>query len=145
MTRINSAIPVKNLTDEHLKSEHREIIRIPSVYQKSIRCGSIHCIPDTFRLGTGHVLFFLDKIEFIYDRYICVRNECWNRGIAVADYSGMFCNFLPEHVNPYAPTIKEYHLLCERIADRIQNGKLKQYHYYHTPISKPDAIKLLDQ
>ena len=29
MTRINSGIPVKSLTDEHLLAEHREIKRLP--------------------------------------------------------------------------------------------------------------------
>lgn len=35
MTRINSAINVKNLTDEHLLAEHREIKRLPALYLKT--------------------------------------------------------------------------------------------------------------
>ena len=30
MTRINSAISVRRLTDEHLLAEHREIKRVPA-------------------------------------------------------------------------------------------------------------------
>lgn len=35
MTRINSAIPVKKLTDEHLLAERREIKRLQSCYLKA--------------------------------------------------------------------------------------------------------------
>lgn len=56
MTRINSAIPVKNLTDEHLLAEHREIKRLPYFLSKAIQSGSINNIPEKFTLGKGHVL-----------------------------------------------------------------------------------------
>ena len=68
MTRINSAINVKNLTDEHLLAEHREITRVPFVLRNAIRTGSVNNIPEKFTLGKGHVLFFIDKIKFIRHR-----------------------------------------------------------------------------
>ena len=58
MTRINSAIPVKCLTDEMLLAEHKEIKRLPSVLSKAIHCNSINKIPNKFCLGNGHVKFF---------------------------------------------------------------------------------------
>lgn len=39
MTRINSAINVKYLTDEHLLAEHREIKRMPYCLNIAIRSG----------------------------------------------------------------------------------------------------------
>ena len=47
MTRINSAIPVKCLTDEHLLAEHREIKRLPYCLRKAIVSGSIDKIPES--------------------------------------------------------------------------------------------------
>ena len=88
MTRINSAIKVRLLTDEHLLAEHREIKRIPSVYtkRKNSKLGLTN-LPKNFRLGTGHVLFFIDKAAFTIGRYLDIRNECINRGFKVEDYS----------------------------------------------------------
>ena len=60
MTRINVAIPVEELTREHLISEHREIKRIPNMI-KSGRA-KIKNIPPKFKLGPGHVKFFYDKL-----------------------------------------------------------------------------------
>ena len=62
MTRINSHINPKNLSDEHLLAEHREIKRVPKMLYKSIKKGSVPKIPNKFCLGTGHVTFFYDKI-----------------------------------------------------------------------------------
>lgn len=61
MTRINLGVPVRNLTDEHLLAEHREIKRIPNAYLVALRSGSIDKVPKKFCLGRGHVLFFIDK------------------------------------------------------------------------------------
>ena len=57
MTRINT-IPPQELCDKHLMAEIREITRIPN----TIKTGKaiIANIPDTFRLGSGHVKFFYD-------------------------------------------------------------------------------------
>ena len=75
MTRINCAIPVRCLTNEHLLAEHREIKRLPKCLEKSIISGSIKDIPKEFCLGTGHILFFLDKMTFIKERYKEIYNE----------------------------------------------------------------------
>lgn len=64
MTRINSAIPVENLTDEHLMAEHREISRLPGCLLRAIKSGSINKVPKEFTLGKGHVTFFVDKSSF---------------------------------------------------------------------------------
>lgn len=66
MTRINSAIPVKHLTDEMLLAEHREIKRLPTVLSKAVQCNSLSKAPNKFCLGTGHVKFFLNKMLFVF-------------------------------------------------------------------------------
>lgn len=144
MTRINSNIPVKKLTDEHLLAEHREIKRIPNCLKKSIQCGSINKIPNQFTLGTGHVKFFLDKQKFIYNRYQEIHQELINRGFNIEDYSNNWKEFInTKYFNDYIPTIEEYHLLKQRIINRINSSPKKFWHYYGTQINKENAIKLI--
>lgn len=114
MTRINSAIPVKNLTDEHLLAEHREIKRLPYCLAVALESGSVKHIPEKFTLGKSHVLFFLNKMWFTYWRY-----------------------------REYEPTEEERNLLIERITYRILNSKKKTWHYYGKPITKEKAVELL--
>ena len=142
MTRINSAIPVKNLTDEHLLAEHREIKRLP--YQLSKSHNNLYLAPKKFALGKGHVLFFLDKMGFILKRYIALYEECIRRGFNVQNYSKNWGTVNPEFMKDYEPTKEERQLLVERITDRIVNGKKPYYHYYGRQISKEEAVAILE-
>lgn len=144
MTRINSNIPVKKLSDEHLLAEHREIKRLPSCLRKAIQCKSINKIPNQFTLGTGHVKFFLDKQKFIYNRYKEIYQELLNRGFNIEDYSNNWKEFInTKYFNDYIPTIEEYNLLKQRIIKRIQNSNKKTWHYYKKQITINEAIQLL--
>lgn len=78
MTRINSTISVKYLTDEMLLAEHREIKRLPIVLSKAIKCNSINKIPNKFCLGTEHVEFLSN-----YDENMKVVVECDDCGFRV--------------------------------------------------------------
>lgn len=141
MTRINSAIPVKFLTDEHLLSEHREIKRLPRVLFNH-RDKVIH-IPQKFCLGKGHVLFFMNKFLFTYNRYKLIHKECLNRGFDVKDYSGNWQLIPPQYCLPYITTEEEEKLLIDRISDRIINSSKQYFHYYKNRISKKTALLLL--
>ena len=144
MTRINSNIPVKKLSDEHLLAEHREIKRLPSCLRKAIQCKSINKIPNQFTLGTGHVKFFLDKQKFIYNRYKEIYQELLNRGFNIEDYSNNWKEFInTKYFNDYVPTIEEYNLLKQRIIERIQKSNKKTWHYYKKQITINEVIELL--
>lgn len=143
MTRINSAIPVKNLTDEHLLAEHREIKRLPYQWRKSFHNGYLLFASEKFTLGKGHVLFFLDKQNFVLKRYLTLYDECINRGFNVQNYSENWNYVKSEYMNDYEPTEEERKLLAERITDRIVNGKKQYYHYYGRQVSKEEAVGIL--
>lgn len=144
MTRINSNIPIKRLTDEHLLAEHREIKRLPACLRKSILCGSIKSIPNKFKLGTGHVKFFLNKQKFIYNRYKKIYEELVKRGFNIEDYSNNWKEFVDtEYFNDYKPTDEEYELLKQRITERIKSSSKKSWHYYKKIITVNEAIELL--
>lgn len=148
MTRINSAIPVQNLTDEHLLAEHREIKRLPDNFLKALKSGALRRIPKEFCLGTGHVTFFLDKQQFLMKRYGQIHAECLKRGFNVEDYSKNWYVLADSMAyynccNDYLPTAAEKHLLRTRIYERITTSKKERFHYYGKPISKNVACALI--
>lgn len=64
MTRINSAINVELLTDEHLLAEHREIKRLPGLYKQRMISGKrFNDIPIDFTLGKGHIYTSAEIVE----------------------------------------------------------------------------------
>lgn len=144
MTRINSAINVRHLTDEHLLAEHREIKRLPFCLHEAIRTGSIKDIPNKFVLGKGHVKFFLNKMLFCRLRYRCIHAECHLRHFHVEDYEENFIYGVPDkYQGYYTPTPEEHQLLVDRIKDRIMHSNKQTWHYYGHPISKEAAVRLL--
>lgn len=143
MTRINSAIPVERLTDEHLLAEHREIARLPYCVEKAIKSGSINRIPPVFCLGKGHVTFFLDKMNFTFKRYRTLREECLKRGFYTTDYSANWLFVPPTYMQDYCPKDNDRQLLEERISQRITESPKPYWHYKGKVISKQEAIELL--
>lgn len=144
MTRINSAIPVQHLTDEHLLAEHREIKRLPYCLERSLKSRSKRRMPSEFCLGTGHVLFFLDKMKFVSRRYKELYAECCKRGFTVTDYSSNFDRISLDYLNDYEPTNNERELLIKRITERLKNSPKSSWHYCGKKISKEEAIEMLN-
>lgn len=145
MTRINSAIHVKCLTDEHLLAEHREIKRLPFCLRKAVASGSVKNIPDRFTLGKGHVLFFLNKMEFARRRYRDIYVECHLRHFHVEDYEENFVYNIPDEFSgEYMPTGDERRLLVDRISERIMQSRKKMWHYHGEAITKEQAVELLN-
>ena len=89
MTRIN-CIPPQELTREHLVAEYREL---PRTFKLAVawhdRDGRLDTIPPTYRLGTGHVKFFYDKLGYLLDRQLSLIAEMLRRG------------YTPQHTDPY--------------------------------------------
>lgn len=79
MTRVNIA-PVTELSDKFLLGEYHELPRVSGcvwrVYVKTVSLwpdGTVtwvySTIPETYRMGKGHVTFFYDKGEFLRRRF----------------------------------------------------------------------------
>lgn len=117
MTRINVGYPVEKLTTKHLIAEHREIKRIPNTVASGKAL--IKNIPDSFRLGTGHVKFFYDKLGYLLARYKELYAECIKRGFNVQDYSGSWNNVPSEFMGDYVPTENEKLLIEKRIYEKL--------------------------
>ena len=119
MTRINCGIPPGELTNKHLIAEHREIIRIPNAIRKG-RC-RIEGIPERFKLGTGHVKFFYDKLLYLKQRYQSIYAECKRRGFKVQNYVSSWEGVPNELMNGYTPTEQDRVIIRQRIQERLNN------------------------
>ena len=143
MTRINSAIEVKCLTDEHLLAEHREVKRLDAYFRRTFNKSEDFRVPTEFCLGKGHVMFFLNKFKFTYKRYLDLHKECLKRGFHVEDYTDNWCGIPEVFYQDYTPTLTEKRLLIERITRRIIDSPKMYFHYKGDQINKTTAIKLL--
>lgn len=143
MTRINANISIKQLTDQHLLAEHREIKRLPYRYSKRLEKGSEY-IPQnhSFTLGKNHELFFVDKGLFTKKRYLELYQECLYRGFNVTNFSDNWDVYRDEHMNDYCFNDAENQLIKDRIAERLAESK-QIPKYYGKTISKEEAINLL--
>lgn len=116
MTRINTGISAQELPDKLLLAELREIKRIPNV----IKSGRYNMAgqPKEFTLGTGHVKFFYDKLEYLLERYNNLRWEALYRGFNVSDWRDAWDGVPPELMNNYIETSRDRQLLIERIHEK---------------------------
>lgn len=121
MTRINCGIPVKELHNKHLIAEHREIKRIPNCINSGRY--SLIGIPDKFKLGSGHVKFFYDKLLYLKKRYELLHEECIRRGFKVQFYGNAWDNLPSNLMNDYTPTPTDVEIVRERINEKLQNMK----------------------
>lgn len=116
MTRINVGILPKELPDKLLLAELREIKRIPNMINSGK--AKIENIPDTFRLGTGHVKFFYDKGKYTLNRYMSLFNESQARNFKTTDFTLAWNNYPSELMNDYNETLADRNIIIERITER---------------------------
>ena len=123
MTRIN-LVPPKELTDQHLVAEYREIFMVGSSLQRSIASKSwsktLTNLPEKFTLNTGHVKFFYNKGLYLDKRYHQLVHEMKRRGMA-PDPSRRFKveQWPVELWNDWEPSLIDKQIIRERIKERI--------------------------
>lgn len=146
MTRINTGIPPKDLTDQHLLAELRELPRIPNAVKRLMVAGKpVPKEPEMFCLGPGHVKFFYDKLMYLHDRYDALYFEAKiQRKFAVKRDKNLFkidtnckiqIEFICEQYNQHTPTGRNKIIIKTRIAERIRASN-QQPRYYRQPIDK---------
>lgn len=141
--RCNCGIDPKNLTDEHLFAESRELKMIPSLF-KRIGMGSLSKAPKRFKLGDGHMLFLTYKPTYTLRRYKMVLEECVRRGMHVQDESCRW-EIYGALGGDFEETDRERKMLIDRISEHVINSPKEYFHYDHIRISKFEAIRLLSR
>lgn len=139
--RINAGIPVKNLSDEHLRAEEAEIAMIPGFYNRVWKGKSV--IPSQFTLNEGHISFFMNKKTWTLRRYQLLHEECLKRGFdGIKDKSDRWDTWNPSADIDYIPTSRDNQIVKERIISKLNNST-GLFHYYKKRIEKGDLIDLL--
>ncbi len=120
MTRINLISP-QELSDQHLLAEMRELPRIFTHVEKYGVAKDIH---EKFCLGTGHVKFFTNKLNYLAIRYNELVNEWENRGFNWSYNTNYFieANRYLMDINqiPWRPSSEEIVLSRSRIQEKLK-------------------------
>ena len=125
MTRIN-CIPVQELTREHLVAEYRELPRIyklvDDALDKQHECFIRPRIPARYTMGTGHVLFFYNKMAYITRRHRELIEEMQRRGFTT-NHTDVPNLRWPKYFNmDWEPDAEEERINRERIHIRLWMG-----------------------
>mgnify|MGYP001317161714 FL=1 len=130
MTRIN-LVPTEELSDQHLVAEWNEISHVPAALKRSLNAKKPNItIPEKFKLGAGHVMFFYNKGKYLQKRHEELRAECLRRGIKADPdrHAIREEQFPPEYWNDWDPTDQDLLVIRQRIQERI-NQKPEWYRW----------------
>jgi len=132
MTRINLVNP-RELSDQHLVAEYREIFMVGSSLQRSIKSKNwvktkIN-IPDEFTLNKGHVTFFYNKGMYLDKRYSQLVKEMKRRGMNPDPKRKFKKSQWPKYLyNDWKPKNRDLKVIRKRIEKKI-NLKPDWYRY----------------
>ena len=120
MTRINLVDP-RQLADQHLVAEYREIFMIGSALQRSLGSkAGVKDIPKNFTLNTGHIKFFYDKGEYLSRRYDCLIAEMKRRGMSPDPNRKFKKEQWPDELyNDWQPTARDIEIIEQRLQQKI--------------------------
>ena len=132
MTRINT-VPPSILTDQHLLGEYNEVRRPVNLaikfYEKHGEKGLEH-IPPSYRLRSGHVKFFYDKLQYIHRRFDMICDEMRNRGFQVN--TGFDRDRVPDRLyNDWEPNDEAIEILKGRLRERLISETNLRYYRQH--------------
>ena len=140
MTRINLVNP-SELKDQHLIAEYREITMIPAALNRTLNSKiglRREKISKKYTLNSGHVYFFYDKGEYLYNRYRDIIREMKNRGFK-PDINRKFPTriFIDNNLyNDWMPTLNDLKIIRKRISEKIAM-KPSWYNKTKSIITKP--------
>lgn len=119
VTRINLVDP-KVLSDQHLFAEWREMPRVATELRKRLVKGPFVQTLDSYRMGTGHMLFFYDKMGFLEKRYRKIVRELKRRNYSFTEYEdNPFSGFDEQYSKPYRPSIEEVNTSKKRLVEKL--------------------------
>ena len=124
MTRIN-IISVSELYDQHLIAEYREITMVPAALKRTLNSKKgldQSKIPIDYTLNKGHVYFFYNKGEYLFERYQKIIAEMKRRGfkpnIKRKFPKDIFIN--NNLYNDWEPSLQDFKIIKERIESKIK-------------------------
>lgn len=124
MTRIN-CIPVNELHQKHLIAEYRELPRVFSLVKSNIEKNKpMSDIPKNYTMGTGHVKFFYNKLDYLQKRFSQLISEMLKRGYNPSftdNLNNLYRQQIPSiYWNDWTPTNIDMNINLDRINLRLQ-------------------------
>jgi len=141
MTRINLVDP-GCLCDQHLLAELRELPRIPNGVLSGRLQVSYPDAPLAYKLGAGHVKFFVNKLGWLAWRYELLLAEASARGFHIAPRfpaAELAAKIGVSCLQQYKPQLKEISANIERICERMPPAP----RYASKGISRQQALELV--
>ena len=135
MTRINIIEP-RELTDQHLIAEYREIFMVGGSLRRTLVSKSGYRedrVPKRYTLNSGHVYFFYNKGKYLHRRYKQLITEMKKRGFK-PDIKRKFPKdiFINNNLyNDWMPQIDDYKVIRQRIEEKIA---MKPHWYRKTTV-----------
>lgn len=130
MTRVNTIDPTL-LLDQHLTREYKEITRVSTLARPYTTKDKV---PKAYTLGTGHVIFFYDKGEFLRKRCELLYAECIRRGFNV-EYKEYRAH--PNGMNKdWQPSISDHLVNLQRLQEKL-DMKPDWYRYLREDLNDP--------
>lgn len=125
MVRVNIIEPWR-LTDQHLVAEYLEIMMLIGSVKKNRVL--IEEIPESYRLGKGHINFFKNKLVYLKNRHEKIKEEMRKRNFKT-NVKLMLNGLNNELMNDWTPSERDKKIIKKRIEEKI-NMKNNWYRYY---------------
>lgn len=113
------------LADQHLIAEYLEIMMLIGHVKKH---PSINGMPERYKLGTGHITFFKNKLRYLKERHKLIKEEMKKRGF-YARKTIRFNGIDKKLINNWKPKKDDFNIIEERLIWKISQ-KPKWYRYY---------------
>jgi len=139
MVRVNIINP-KYLTDQHLIAEYLEILMLVSAV-KNHPTTSLDKIPKNYKLGTGHILFFKNKLKYLQQRHEKIKREMLRRGFAPKKKLSL-AGIPKSLLKGWKASSKDKQIIKKRLIERI-NRKPQWYTYYKQHKSRDFLVNLI--
>lgn len=129
MTRIN-LVPLDELEREFIQGEYKEIIRVFNLVKKAQsknKTPNDIDAPTKYKLGSGHVKFFYDKLLFVVKRYEQLTEKMIELGYKPNPISREeLLEGIDDHwLNDYIPSDEEISISKSRLNERRQELGMK--------------------
>lgn len=118
MTRID-CIQASLLPDKHIRSGYRELLRVRHLHPSN---RDLAKLPENYKMGTGHVLFFANKGKWLLRRHEELRQEMIKRGNK-ADFKLDLSHWPEEAMGDWEPDVDAKLVCVARVINRASNWK----------------------
>jgi deoxyribonuclease (pyrimidine dimer) len=137
--RCNTGIDPKYLADQHLIAEQVELLMITGMLKRNNYQHKTP-IPPKFKLGTGHMTFWVNKLLYLQRRLAAVKNEVNARGFKVMESEIVLDGFPTKYINDWQPSLADSIIVRKRIIEKMDRKPLGFWRHNRNKLSAPSVI-----